>query len=74
MKRTLILGVAIMALMSCKKTWQCECRDVQNWEDWKPVITNVAIEDEKKDDAKTICSSLGYDMGNGTYKTCSIKE
>lgn len=73
LKKILLLFIGIISLASCKKTYQCECKDVQNWEDWNPIVTNVAIEDKKEKDAEVICSSFNTDFGNGFYKTCKLK-
>ena len=72
MRKIAIAGM-LLALVSCKKTWQCECHEIHNWEDWNPIVTNVAIEDEKEKDANTLCHSLNYDLGSGNYKTCTLK-
>ncbi len=71
-KYILFVGLGLL-LISCKKTWQCECREVMNYQDWNPIVTNVAFEKEKEKDAEVKCKSLSYDFGNGNYKTCAIK-
>lgn len=73
MKKFIVFLFALIALTSCKKTWQCECKDVQNWQDWNPIVTNVAIENKKEKDAEVICSSFSTDFGSGNYKTCKLK-
>jgi hypothetical protein len=73
MKKLIFVACVFLLLVSCKKTYQCECKDVKNWEDWNPIVTNIAIEDKKESDAKVICSSLSNDFGNGNYKTCKLK-
>jgi hypothetical protein len=73
MKKILPLVILCLILVSCKKTWQCECKEVFNWQDWEPTVTNVAIENKKENDAKVICKSFGFDFGSGNYKTCELK-
>jgi hypothetical protein len=73
MKKIFLLSLCSLSLVSCKKTWQCECKEVQNWQDWNPIVTNVAIEDEKEKDAEVICKSLSTDFGSGNYKKCELK-
>lgn len=73
MKSFIVLVLVSSFLVSCKKTYQCECTEVYNWETWNPVITSIAIENKRKDDAQTICNSLAYDLGNGNYKTTKLK-
>jgi hypothetical protein len=68
----LVFGITTL-LVSCKKTYRCECREVLNGEDWNPIITNIAIEDKKEKDAKTLCESFNYTISWQAYKTCSIK-
>ena len=72
-KYILFLGLGLL-IVSCKKTWQCECRDVQNYQDWNPIITNVALEKEKEKDAKVKCESLSFNLGSGNYRSCSLKK
>ncbi|HLP14287.1 MAG TPA: hypothetical protein VK177_20310 [Flavobacteriales bacterium] len=72
MKKILFSLVLLAGLTSCKKVYQCECRRIVNGEDWNPIITNVAIEDQKKD-AETTCQSLSYNFGWQDYQGCSIK-
>jgi len=72
MKKLLLCGAVAFAAFSCEKTYQCECTHVMNGEDWKPIITNVAIEENKKD-AETECKSLEYSYGWQDYQNCKIK-
>jgi hypothetical protein len=72
MKKTFLLTLGIISLISCKRVYQCECTRVVNGEDWNPIITNIPIEDQKKD-AENACKSLGYSYGWQDYQGCKIK-
>lgn len=70
----LLIATALTPVTSCKKMWKCECRAVSNWEDWNPVITFTPVGKAKKKDAEVLCSSMGYNYGDGNYRTCLIRE
>ena len=72
MKKLFLLTTASLALYSCEKTYQCECIRIVNGEDWNPIVTNVAIEDTKKD-ADAACKSLNYSFGWQDYQSCGLK-
>lgn len=73
MKKSLFFVGIVVALSSCKKVYQCECTQVNNYETWNPITTNFAIEENKKKDAEAICKSQDYNLGNGNYKGCKLK-
>ena len=72
LKSLLLIPFASLALISCKKVYQCECRQILNGEDWNPIFTNVPIEDTKSN-AETGCNSLEYSFGWQDYKSCELK-
>lgn len=72
MKSVTLLCILSFSLFSCKKTYQCQCVRVVNAETWNPLVTNVAIENTKKN-AKTECESLSYVLGWQDYQNCVIK-
>jgi hypothetical protein len=73
MKKLFLISVLCLSLLSCKKIYQCECRQVVNGEDWNPLITNVPVEARTKSDAKALCNSFDYSFGWQDYKTCNLK-
>jgi hypothetical protein len=73
MKSIIVIALLGCTVVSCKKTYQCQCTEIYNYETWNPIITNVAIENKTKDDATAICNSLAFDLGNGNYKTTELK-
>lgn len=73
MKKIKVVPVIIVvALSSCKKVYQCECKLILNGEDWNPKITNYAIKDTKKN-AKALCKSMGFYYGWDNYQACALK-
>lgn len=73
MRKIVFFVFIALGTASCKKVYQCECTQVTNGETWNPIITNVPIEDTKKD-AKTTCSSLSYSYGWQDYRNCKLKD
>lgn len=73
MKKIILVTALVFSLFSCKKVYQCECTQVNNYETWNPIITNVPIEENKKSDAEAICKSQDYNYGNGNYRGCKLK-
>ena len=55
MKRLFILSSIVLLSFSCKRIYQCECKQVINYEDWNAIVTNFPIEDNSKKDAETFC-------------------
>lgn len=73
MKKIIFITALIFSLFSCKKMYQCECTQVNNYDTSNPIITNIAIEENKKKDAEAICKSQNYDYGSGNYRGCKLK-
>ncbi len=73
MKKIFYVSLLLISFSSCEKAYKCECKHIVNGEDWNPIVTNVSIENTKKN-AKTECESLSYSFGWQDYQSCTIKE
>lgn len=61
----MLLGMSILFITSCKKTWTCQCTDNNNTTTYED-INNATLTD-----ADQTCDDLEYNNG-ATYKNCSI--
>jgi len=68
-KSILICGLALLGLTSCKKTWTCDCTITTNGTVNK---VTTSIPDQRKSDAKTICSDLATSANNNATNFAAL--
>ena len=73
-KSILICGLALVGFTSCKKTWTCDCTGTILGTSSE---YSMSIVDQRKSDAKTICTTFEKNMSGlyanyGSY-TCELK-
>ncbi len=52
----MLIGCSSLLLISCKKTWTCNC-EVTSSVNGQIIKSTSSIPDQKKSDAKTICKN-----------------
>ena len=69
-KLTFILGITLISLVSCKKTWTCDCKTNTTYNGTAGSSTSsTTIADAKKGDAEKTCDAIA---AKDTYSTSNF--
>ncbi len=66
-KLTFVIGIAALSLVSCKKTWTCDCTSNSTYNGTPNTTTSKkTVTDKKKGEAETECTAYANE---NTYST-----